>query len=179
MATDFELSIYNAVAAVKDSSIIAALPADQRPKVGAWLLRSADTYRAKAAIQRAPADYPQVRLDANAPLAWAQQGQRSFIMNKTTFAPSQCDAWTQFSGSLLMVIVYDRDKISSETPLETAIRKFLGMIYPTMGVAGVNWFSVNGTRRDESSDITRGVLRTVTRLNIPYRGQAKLSQLVA
>jgi hypothetical protein len=59
-------------------------------------------------------------------------------MNKTTYAPSQCDAWTQFSGSLLMVIVYDRDKISSETPLETAIRKFLGTIYPTLGVAGVN-----------------------------------------
>jgi hypothetical protein len=62
MATDLELSIYNAVAAIKDSSIIAALPADQRPKAGAWLLRSTDTYRAKAAIQRAPADYPQVGL---------------------------------------------------------------------------------------------------------------------
>jgi hypothetical protein len=179
MATDFELSIYNAVAAIKDSSIIAALPADQRPKAGAWLLRSTDTYRAKAAIQRAPADYPQVRLDANAPLAWGQQGQRSFIMNKTTYAPSQCDAWTQFSGSLLMVIVYDRDKISIETPLETAIRKFLAMIYPTLGVAGVNvvrgqW---DAPGREQRADA--GVLRTVTRLNIPYRGQAKLSQLVA
>lgn len=180
MAFDIDLACYNAVSGMSGYAPLTALV-----KPNCFLFQTQAEYNAKRAQFRAPNDYPQVRLEQLAGFGWNTAAPRTFCMMRTGYTAADVDFGMPGQLQLLITLVHEQAKLTAQTPLELAVRKFLASKWPTLGVVDgtgiicVNGYGVAGRRRDESSDITGGALRTVTRLALTISARVKLSQVTA
>lgn len=121
----------------------------------------------KAAGAQAPNNYPQVRLS----LTNNNRGQnapRVFGMNRPNFDPTTVDTVLPMTCQYLLVLIHQGLEWDQQRPSEEAIDKFLETLRPNFGLKdlGVVSYVINESRRDESSSLTQGQMRTVSRRTI-------------
>lgn len=175
MATiDYRLALHNQVWTLLEAN--SAFTPLVKP--GNRIKATTDAY-ARRMNRRAPADFPWVAVEIRGGARSGFRAPKTLGMNDTSATVTTLgDPIVPATQDVLITVVYDKQKLDVQTPVETAIEQSLYGKYPKLGLAYVTDFVLTKARKEVAEPGDDAVSRTVCAILLGVSLRLRLSQIV-
>lgn len=170
MALDVDLTIHDRLwTLIEASTSLQALLGTQ--------LKATDTARLiRDRAAQLPAQFPKIVINAAGGLAAKSQPS---VFGQKDGGSSTVDYGVPMTRRFSINLIYDRIELGQQTPVEAALLAALYAGGRTLGIAWVGDCTFSAERRDQNSEMTGRVLRTVYTITATVDARPKLSLLTA